>query len=166
MSCGRSSRPRFSPEASASADSTASLFANEVDDVKPGDLAVKLKREERRVRVDSDAHLAMNTYGGMSAFQGRTPTFFRNLRGWSLPELVNLMKEEGALDPGAREDAFESPVAVLSQFLWGAPKLAPLLQQVRRAILGVGCDKPRDKRKMLIFVQLPKSGEVILKRVE
>lgn len=100
---------------------------------------------------------------GMMAFRGRSLQWFRNTRAWGFPQLVDFMKDKGALDPRQPAGDLAGPIDVVQQGIWGGPKLARALQEIRDAVLGQDTDLPEDKRKFLMFCQSPKTGECLLK---
>ncbi|GAB1743772.1 hypothetical protein NU219Hw_g692t1 [Hortaea werneckii] len=101
---------------------------------------------------------------GMSAFKGLSLARFRSRRDWSLAQLVQFMKDKGALNPADRSTPLDTPEEVVRQFLWGAPKFRYALQEAERVLFTDV--KPVGHRKLAGFCQSPKTQELLLKLYE
>lgn len=99
-----------------------------------------------------------------AAYQSRSIEDFRNTRAESLAQQLEFMSKQGALNPDESANGLlDSSVEVARRFCWGAPKMAHLLAEVWRVVLGGKCSKPADKRKLMVFMQSPKTAEVVYK---
>ncbi|KAI6839550.1 hypothetical protein KC340_g6162 [Hortaea werneckii] len=101
---------------------------------------------------------------GMTAFKGLSLAWFRSRRDWSLAQLVQFMKDKGALNPADRDTPLDTPEEVVRQFLWGAPKFRYALQEAERVLFTDA--KPVGHRKLADFCQSPKTQELLLKLYE
>ncbi|KAI7156257.1 hypothetical protein KC349_g6391 [Hortaea werneckii] len=101
---------------------------------------------------------------GMTAFKGLSLAWFRSRRDWSLAQLVQFMKDKGALNPADRNTPLDTPEEVVRQFLWGAPKFRYALQEAERVLFTDAT--PVGHRKLAEFCQSPKTQELLLKLYE
>ncbi|KAI7341302.1 hypothetical protein KC315_g185 [Hortaea werneckii] len=101
---------------------------------------------------------------GMTAFKGLSLAWFRSRRDWSLAQLVQFMKDKGALNPADRNTPLDTPEEVVRQFLWGAPKFRYALREAERVLFTDA--KPVGHRKLADFCQSPKTQELLLKLYE
>ena len=99
------------------------------------------------------------THLGMIAFKGLSLEWLRDRRNWSLAQVTQFMKEQGALNPADTNRALCTPTEVLRQFLWGAPKLRELLDLLDE--ISRDSRLPAHKRKVMVMCQAPKTAEVI-----
>ena len=103
----------------------------------------------------------LSTHVGLSGLEGVSTAVLRCRRAEGLPLLVARMKAKGALNPEDMNQPLSTAHEVLRQFLWGSPKMRYLLWEIQRVILAG--NKRSTHRKLLLFVQFPRSAEMVLK---
>jgi hypothetical protein len=120
----------------------------------------KLTEDSERKRLGSKfAKLSvLGTHIGLAALEKSSTAVIRGRRAEGLPLLVARMKSKSALNPEHKDKPLSSPLEVVRQFLWGSPKMRYLLWEIQRVVLGQ--TKPKTHRKLLVFLQFPRSAEM------